>query len=71
MYVINKVLNQHNGLIRTFVVNFQGNTRKSLKSRSFDIDQWFLFVTRSLPMVFQNFAMDFIPWLKGLKCFRS
>nr|GMD24164.1 F-box/FBD/LRR-repeat protein At1g13570-like [Ipomoea batatas] len=46
MYVINKVLNQHNGLIRTFVVNFQGNTRKSLKSRSFDIDQWFLFVTR-------------------------
>ncbi|XP_031121023.1 putative FBD-associated F-box protein At3g60710 [Ipomoea triloba] len=46
LYVINKVLNQHNGLIRTFVVNFQGNTRKSLKSRSFDIDQWFLFVTR-------------------------
>nr|GMD22809.1 F-box/FBD/LRR-repeat protein At1g13570-like [Ipomoea batatas] len=43
---LNKVLNQHNGLIRTFVVNFQGNTRKSLRSRSFDIDQWFLFVTR-------------------------
>ncbi|XP_019149871.1 PREDICTED: F-box/FBD/LRR-repeat protein At1g13570-like [Ipomoea nil] len=48
MYVINKVLNQHNGLIRKFVIDFHDAyySRKLLRSRSFDLDQWFLFVTR-------------------------
>ncbi|XP_019149810.1 PREDICTED: F-box/FBD/LRR-repeat protein At1g13570-like isoform X1 [Ipomoea nil] len=45
LYVINKVLNQHNGLIHTFFIDFK-DLRKTLRSRLFDLDQWFLFVTR-------------------------
>ncbi|XP_031120895.1 F-box/LRR-repeat protein At3g03360-like [Ipomoea triloba] len=45
LYVINKVLNQHNGLIRTFFIDFQ-HLRNTLRSRSFDLDQWLLFVTQ-------------------------
>ncbi|XP_031120896.1 F-box/FBD/LRR-repeat protein At1g13570-like [Ipomoea triloba] len=48
LYVINKVLNQHNGLIRKFVIDFQTTfyNSKTLRYQSFDLDQWFLFVTR-------------------------
>nr|GMD25544.1 F-box/FBD/LRR-repeat protein At1g13570-like [Ipomoea batatas] len=48
LYVISKVLNQHNGLIRKFVIGFQESWyyRKTLRSKSFYLDQWFLFVTR-------------------------
>ncbi|XP_019149811.1 PREDICTED: F-box/LRR-repeat protein At2g42720-like isoform X2 [Ipomoea nil] len=50
LYVVNKVLIQHNGLIRKFVFNFDFLNRsfstKTLRSRSFDFDQWLLFVTR-------------------------
>ncbi|XP_031120897.1 F-box/LRR-repeat protein At3g58940-like [Ipomoea triloba] len=48
LYVISKVLNQHNGLIRKFVIGFQEScySRKTLRSKSFYLDQWFLFVTR-------------------------
>ncbi|XP_019150434.1 PREDICTED: F-box/FBD/LRR-repeat protein At1g13570-like [Ipomoea nil] len=46
LYIINKVLNQHNGLICTFFIDFKDLVRNTLRPRSFDLDQWLLFVTR-------------------------
>ncbi|XP_031121025.1 F-box/LRR-repeat protein At3g59200-like [Ipomoea triloba] len=47
LYVVNKVLIQHNGLIRKFVFDFAFSNRgETFRSRSFDFDQWLLFVTR-------------------------
>ncbi|XP_031121015.1 F-box/FBD/LRR-repeat protein At1g13570-like [Ipomoea triloba] len=50
MYIINKVLMQHNGPIRKFVFDFKFERDISISnapnSRKFDFDQWFLFITR-------------------------
>ncbi|XP_031121407.1 uncharacterized protein LOC116024612 [Ipomoea triloba] len=49
LYVVNKVLIQHNGLIREFVFDFhylnRFHSKKTFRSRSFEFDQWLLFVT--------------------------
>ncbi|XP_031122588.1 F-box/FBD/LRR-repeat protein At1g13570-like [Ipomoea triloba] len=49
MYVINKVLMQHHGPIRKFVLDFKGDVSiigDGPNSRKFDFDQWFLFITQ-------------------------
>ncbi|CAH9119694.1 unnamed protein product [Cuscuta europaea] len=46
MYVVNKVLIEHKGHIRKFRFSFFHHARSSLASRSFDIDQWLLLITR-------------------------
>ncbi|CAH9096428.1 unnamed protein product [Cuscuta epithymum] len=46
MYVVNKVLTEHKGHIRKFEFSFFHHGRISLASRSFDIDQWLLLITR-------------------------
>ncbi|XP_031121029.1 putative F-box/FBD/LRR-repeat protein At5g44950 [Ipomoea triloba] len=46
LHVINKVLIQHNGFINKFVIDFSHTPRNTLRSRSFDIDQWLLLVTQ-------------------------
>ncbi|CAH9096446.1 unnamed protein product [Cuscuta epithymum] len=46
MYVVNKVLTEHKGHIRKFKFSFFHHGRTSLTSRSFDIDQWLLLITR-------------------------
>ncbi|XP_031121147.1 uncharacterized protein LOC116024393 [Ipomoea triloba] len=46
LYVINKVLIQHNGFINKFVIDFSHTPRNTLRSRSFDFDQWLLFITQ-------------------------
>ncbi|CAH9096434.1 unnamed protein product [Cuscuta epithymum] len=46
MYVVNKVLIEHKGHIRKFGFSFFHHGRSSLTSRSFDIDQWLLLITR-------------------------
>ncbi|XP_019149834.1 PREDICTED: F-box/FBD/LRR-repeat protein At1g13570-like [Ipomoea nil] len=46
-YVINKVLMQHNGVIRKFAFNFPFSTAKEFSYRSFGFDQWLPFVTQN------------------------
>ncbi|XP_019150042.1 PREDICTED: F-box/FBD/LRR-repeat protein At1g13570-like [Ipomoea nil] len=46
LYVINKVLLLHNGTIRKFVLSFYNVGIRAIRSRSYDFDQWLLFVTK-------------------------
>ncbi|RAL37558.1 hypothetical protein DM860_000252 [Cuscuta australis] len=46
LYVINKVLLQHKGCIRKFVFLYGNAGKLTIRSRSFDMDQWLLLVTR-------------------------
>ncbi|XP_019161842.1 PREDICTED: F-box/FBD/LRR-repeat protein At1g13570-like [Ipomoea nil] len=46
LYVINKVLHQHNGIIQKFVLDFVDIGILTIKSRSYDFDQWLLLVTQ-------------------------
>ncbi|CAH9119670.1 unnamed protein product [Cuscuta europaea] len=45
LYVINKVLLQHKGTIRKFVIHLTNMGVLTIKSRSFDFDQWLRLVT--------------------------
>lgn len=46
LYVINKVLMQHKGPIRKFVFHCPYEQTKAVRSRSYDFEQWLLFVTQ-------------------------
>ncbi|XP_019149866.1 PREDICTED: F-box/FBD/LRR-repeat protein At1g13570-like [Ipomoea nil] len=46
LYVINKVLLQHNGTIRKLILNFSNVGKLTYRYRSFDFDQWLLLVTK-------------------------
>lgn len=50
LHVIHKVLMQHNGSINKFILSFPEdritNDPPTIRSRSFDFDQWFLRITR-------------------------
>ncbi|XP_031121010.1 F-box/FBD/LRR-repeat protein At1g13570-like [Ipomoea triloba] len=46
LYVINKVLLQHNGTIRKLVLNFSNVGKLTYRYRFFDFDQWLLLVAK-------------------------